>query len=283
MPLTKAKFRSRLREELGDVERLTGTATGGSLTTIVDTARLIQPDNYWRERLGKVFIKTSTDGLAPQDEARRIAASSSSNKDLTVELPFSAAVESGDTYGLAIFSNARLDNVVSGTLLDFSDYRPLHFNENLVIATADKRYAPTSAAAIRTIEMIEDFDAATSKQIIYTGWIWDAGLKKIEFADWQTAKTLKIYATKSHLLPSGEATVHTYEDYDEQKLLEWCVAKTVLSMTPEDYRDDFGRLRAQSVTLAAITENIGDTREKVFDYFTKAIENIKKSFYLDRH
>jgi hypothetical protein len=93
-----ATARSTLRGYVATAVRdvfVTGTATGGSTTTIVDSARTEGDDeynNWW------AYILTTTDTLAPQGQERKISAYSTSSDTATVPIPYTAAVQANDTY-----------------------------------------------------------------------------------------------------------------------------------------------------------------------------------------
>lgn len=275
MPLTKAQFRDRVREEIGDPVRVSGTATSGSLTTIVDTARLTQLDNHWQKLWA--FITDTGDDLAPKGEARLIAESASATKQLTLELPFSAAVEAGDTYGIAVFSDTRLNNIIDGVLKEFSDYRPRKFSESLAVTANEKRFSPISAAVIRHVNKIEKYTAGVEDTTY--DFIWNPSTRKVEFENWfAQAYTLTLYAEKSHTLPAADGDAMTYEDDDEDRLLRWCGARAFMSMLADEFRDNFGKLTPKSWTTGKVSETYGDSREQVFKYYKDAIQEIKRSF-----
>lgn len=275
MALTKAQFRERLRDEIGDPLRIDGTATGGSLTTIVDTVKLTQIDNHWQKLWA--FIIDTNDDAVPKGQARFIERSTNATKELTMELPFSAAVQAGDTYGIAVFANARLDNMIAQTLLDFSDYRPLKFSESLAVTANEKRFAPTSAAVIRYVEMIEEYQAGvTDQRYVFT---WNKSTRKVEFPVWfGENKTLTLYAAKSHTLPASDGDAMTYEEYDESRLLRWCAANMLLSVGAAEFHDSFGQLQPKSWTTGDVSKTFGDSREKMFEHLRQEIDAIKKSF-----
>jgi hypothetical protein len=94
----------RLSENIGDYLAL--TATGGSTTTVVDTALA----NYTEDNggiQGWVYIDDTTDDAAPEGEIRRIKNGASgytaSSKTITVNFAFTAGVASSDTYQLHRF------------------------------------------------------------------------------------------------------------------------------------------------------------------------------------
>ncbi len=262
MAITKEEFRDRIRLELGDEERVSGTATGGSTTTVVDTAVFTQPDNYWRDRVGRIFIKTTNDGFAPEGESRRIVSSTQSSNTVTVELPFSAAVESGDTWGIAVFSNTRLESIISGLLSEFSKYKPQKFNETLTVSTGNNRFTPTSAASIRYINRIHERDASAQRQVEYRGWIWDDNIRQIEFPIWFSEnRTLTIYGGKTHALPANDDDDMTIEADDESNVIRLCVLDALLSMGNTDFKDDFGKLIPRRWTRGEVSEEYGNSYE----------------------
>jgi len=93
---TLATLVEELARRMRDFEEQ--TATGGSTTTVVDTTNRTEADDYWNESW--VYIRTTTDGNAPQGEERKVTDFTASSDTLTVAPAFSAAVESGDTYWL---------------------------------------------------------------------------------------------------------------------------------------------------------------------------------------
>lgn len=74
-----------------------GIATGGSTTTIVDTDRT-EGDDYWNN--GTAFIVDTVGDGSPIHEFQRISDYVQSTGTITVDDPFTAAVDSGDRYAL---------------------------------------------------------------------------------------------------------------------------------------------------------------------------------------
>lgn len=277
MALTKAQLRSRVREDCGDEERMIGTSNGGDATTLTDTTRLTQADDYWNGM--RLFIIETTDGLAPKGESRRISDFINSTKTLYVELPFSAPVGNGDTYGIATFSNERIDRVIQDTLNDFSEYKPHRFTENMQVTPGNKRFSPPSANSILHVERIEYFSSADQQHLKYENWIWDEILRQVEFDHfWSEQKTLAIFAAKRHLLPSGENDAVTFEDIHEQKVVRWGAANVLNGMSQQEFTDDFGQLKPVKWTTGDVSEEYGMTFEKLQTVTEKAIEEIKESF-----
>ncbi len=89
-----------------------GTATNGSTSTVVDATRRNESDEYFVSLpYAEVYIITTTDGLAPQAEVRKIITPfTQSSGTITVSDNFSVAVGVGDTY--SIHSKFKRDEVV---------------------------------------------------------------------------------------------------------------------------------------------------------------------------
>jgi hypothetical protein len=93
--VTRAILRQRFAGHIGVYE--TGTATGGSTTTLADTDR-IEPDAYWTNFYLEVV--TTTDSAAPEGEIRLITGHDQATGTLSVSPAFSAAAGALDTYAL---------------------------------------------------------------------------------------------------------------------------------------------------------------------------------------
>jgi hypothetical protein len=78
----------------------TGTATGGSTSTLVDTSGLRNVDEDYYEE-GSLFILKSTDGAAPQKEFGEIDSFAADTDTVTLFSTVSAAIGAGDVYGVA--------------------------------------------------------------------------------------------------------------------------------------------------------------------------------------
>ena len=81
------------------VSRLfSGTATGGTTTTLIDTSGLQRYTETDTLAGAYLYIEDTTDDLAPEGESRRIESYNASTQTITVDRAFSAAPESDDTY-----------------------------------------------------------------------------------------------------------------------------------------------------------------------------------------
>jgi hypothetical protein len=76
----------------GPNSALTGSATGGSTSTLIDTSSLWQPDNSFVNRYLRMTGGSNSGG------ERLVTASTQATKTLTFDPAFSASVTAGDTY-----------------------------------------------------------------------------------------------------------------------------------------------------------------------------------------
>lgn len=276
MASTLAQLRAMVREEIGDEERLSGTASGGSLTEIVDSSRLIQGDNFWLNQ--KVFVKTTTDALAPQGEARRISASTLSTTKLTVALPFSAAVQSGDTYGIASFSDSQVNRAINNAVVEFSKYVPWKTTETLSVTNGGFRFSPTSAASIKWVERIEFVDNAAQQHIKYDGlWKWDESLRQVEFSFWWSeSKSLTMHFARDHRLLSVDADETSVRASEEMFLVKLAAADLILTMSAKEFKDDYGNLRPKSWRDGDVSEDYGNVQDRYKSMRDSVIAQLKE-------
>lgn len=262
--MTKAELRTELRVKLGDEIRLTGTATDGTVYTM-NANELQQPDGHWNNM--QLIISTTTDELAPQSEYRRIAKSTYSDNQIKVELPFSAAPESGDTFQIAIFNDAKYDKIARATLKEFSELRPLDFNESLSVTSGNKRFTPTSSSAIISVRRLEYYDSSAQEELVYTDYRWNDAEQRIEFDSWWTEdKTLTLYGKKYHTFPSADGDSYTVLDRDLDNFIDLCVANMLLSLTEKDFYDQYGKLSPTVFKSKDIVRDYSQMRQNVLDF-----------------
>jgi hypothetical protein len=101
--VTRATLRQRVAIALKG--RATGTATGGSTATLVDTSR-IEPDARWTHFYLEIIAAA---GAAPEGELRLVTGHDQATGTLSVSPAFSATVEVGDTYALWPLQPSALD------------------------------------------------------------------------------------------------------------------------------------------------------------------------------
>lgn len=271
MGSTLAQLRSLVRAEIGDEEKIVGVATGGSLTEIIDSERLTQPDNYWRGH--RVFVRATSDDLSPLGESSRIVSSSKSTTKLVVELPFSAAVEAGDVYAIAVFSDSRIDAAINSVLqMEMSAWLPERATEQLYVTSGSFRFSPASAQRIQWIDKIEYVDDASQERVDYGGmWRWNDFLKKVEWDFyWTENKTLTMHIARDHAKLSGDSDTVNLRAAEESFLIKLAAADLLLGMSQSEVRDDFGKLRPKSWTRGDRSE----TYDSVHEHFLKIREGI---------
>jgi hypothetical protein len=87
----------RVAVELGGL--IEGIATGGSTTTLIDTAGLVGLDNDVFNG-GALWIPKTTDGLAPQGQFKQITDFVASTSTVTLASAVTAVIGAGDTYAI---------------------------------------------------------------------------------------------------------------------------------------------------------------------------------------
>jgi hypothetical protein len=115
-----------------------GTCTGGSTTTVVDTSR-DEDDDFWVDSW--VYITDTTDDLAPEAEERLITNFVSSTGAMTISPAFSATVAASDTYELRDrFPRWQYNDAVNHAIREarnaFYDYT---VDETTIVIVSDQR------------------------------------------------------------------------------------------------------------------------------------------------
>lgn len=276
--MTKAQFRTELRSRIGDEIKLSGAATSGSTFSLVSTV-LQQPDSHWDGM--ELHITGTGDSNAPKGESRKIAQSTFADTSVRVELPFTAAIESGDSFSISVFSDARIDQAVRKTLKEFSLLRPLDFNEPLTVTSGNKRFSPTSAADILSVSKIEYYNQPTQEHFGYDNWTWLTSIKQIEFNFWWSeSKTLTLHGLKYHTYPSAEATEHTVETHDLDNFLDLCTVNFLLEITEAEFYDKFGMMTPSLIKKKDITYDYKGMREFLVSHQRSIRAKIKGEYHV---
>jgi len=105
MTKTRKQLRDLIREEIHDIIRIGGNATGGSIITLTDTVNLTQADDYWNGQWLHIINTYDAINPAPQGESRKIADFDNVTATLTVEKAFSAAIDEFDLYIIPDFDH----------------------------------------------------------------------------------------------------------------------------------------------------------------------------------
>lgn len=99
--------------------KVTGTATGGSTTTLIDTVNLTQADDYWN--IGIIYF----DSGANSGSFRKVADFVASQDKIIFDYPLASAIAAGDTYRVFRGCDKRLvtcDTTYNNTI----NYRGFH-------------------------------------------------------------------------------------------------------------------------------------------------------------
>lgn len=113
----------------------TGTATGGSSTTLIDTTRRTEPDDYWNG--GTVFI-LSAGGTAPEGDMKVITDFDNSTKTITVA-SFTAAPQANDRYAVAE-AHYPLDALMDAVNLAIKQHRYVYIDTSLAVVANKTEY-----------------------------------------------------------------------------------------------------------------------------------------------
>jgi len=137
---TRSDIIGAVADAFGGFRRV--VATGGSTTTIVDAANLMEPDSYWVGHYA--YVVTDAGGLhaAPEGQERPVVGYDLSAATLTVSPAFTMAIGAGDVCALAqerrtVFESAINEAIRAAemTWLVFSS------NEAIVLDEDDYEYA----------------------------------------------------------------------------------------------------------------------------------------------
>jgi len=265
MTKTREQLREIIRQQIGDLVRLSGTVTGGGYASyFADSNNLIQADDYWNGQ--KVHIVSTTDGNAPQGETRRISDYAQSSHTITLERPFSAQVDAGDIYQISIWPDDFYNQIISSAIKAYSRYRPYKTTGTFSTAVDQRRYDPPSGLDLRAghrIDEIRYINESTKEDYPISGWSVDLHQNKIDMGYfYNEAKTYTVFFTKPHDDFSDDNDTITIPDQDEELLLKWIRAQFWLLMAKEDF-DDFGNIRPGKWTRGQITEDVGATRKNM--------------------
>jgi len=277
--MTLLEARNRVRDNIGDSIRLSSTATGGTDFTIEDAVKLIQPDDHFK---GLNLIITSAGGSAPEGESRVIAKNRAIEKDIDLESPFTAAVESGDSYDIAVFSNDRLNKILERSLRAFSMIAPKKFTESFPVTDGNKRFAPTSAATIVSVSGIEYFNAPTQEHIIYPkveSWQWDSNRKVIEWEYfWTEDKTLTLEGTRLHAFPANDGASFDLDTIHDEPFIALSTAEALYAVVQSNNMTEWGHLSPNVIRREKTSTDWRGVKEFIVQMRQSVLNEIKKDF-----
>lgn len=272
MTKTRAELRALIRQHIGDEVRISGTATGGSKTTVVDTAALTQADDYWNGR--RIYITSTTDGLAPQGEGRKIADFTNSIKTITLEMALSAAVKAGDTYQFAIWPDSVYNTLIKAAIAAYSKYRPYRSTGTLATVCGTRYYDPPTSVDLRAGHMIEEvryMNPATQEDYAVEGWSPDQHQNKIDLGYFASeSKALTVFYVIPHADFADDSDTVTVPDQDEHLIVKYVLAQFYLLMSRESF-DDFGNLAPAKWTRGNVSEETGSGRQGMKSLYDSAL------------
>lgn len=125
----------RVARELGLTQE--GTATGGSTTTLIDTAFRNEPDDFWNKGTVWILRDAGGAGAAPEGEYATISDFVSSTSTMTIS-PLTAAVAGGDRYA-AMTKHVPLQVIVQQINRAIMDLGPVPYADVTSITTAEEQ------------------------------------------------------------------------------------------------------------------------------------------------
>lgn len=183
MSYTLAQLRKELAKTLGCY--VSGTATSGSTTTVVDTSLL--DSGEWADdhfNGSTIYIVDTTDDAAPKGEARFITDFTQSSGTITVGKAFTAAPDASDEF--EIYTIYTVDELNTALMLAVEDWR-LHTTLSLTDTAAE--YSLTAeglheANQVIAVSLRDSSDTDQEFKVISDWRVWDdGGTLTIEFAD----------------------------------------------------------------------------------------------------
>ena len=123
------------------------TATGGTTTTLIDTAMLDQADDYWNGDW--LYIVNDADASTNDDKIRLITDFTQSSSTLTFLEALGASSASSDTFEIhSGWNAAQIHSAVNAAIEDgFPEFFDMNIDESIVLTRDTLEYTlPTSAA-----------------------------------------------------------------------------------------------------------------------------------------
>jgi len=280
MTKTREELRNTLRDQIGDVVRISGYATSGTNLTLVDTANLLQTDDYWNKQKLYILDTFDANNIPPMGEIRKIADFDAATNTLTVEKAFTDIVDAGDQYQIAVFSDTVFNQIISSAIQAYSKHRPYRSTGTFSTTVNTRRFSPPTGLDLRTGHRIDEIryvnDSTLEDYPIY-GWMVDPHQNKIDMgAYWSEAKTYTVFYSKPHDDFSSDSDTITIPDDDEDLLLQWCRAQMWLLMSREEF-SEFGEIVPSKWTRGQISEDYSSSRKGMLDLHKYEMEQWEKA------
>src|SRR3990167_1660600 len=169
-PVRATRGRVAERAYAGRYAPITGTATGGAVNSVIDSAYAIPAatSDHFDFKLLKIATDAGGAGAAPEGEVRYISEGgyTAATGTFATEVDFTAAVASGDTYEVHEIHPTEIDNIIKRKVRNL--YMPTLWPLPMLIVQNDANdMEPTSIAT--------DYDTtgggalATETSIVYNG------------------------------------------------------------------------------------------------------------------
>jgi len=152
-----------------------GTATGGSTTTVIDTGILYAPDDYWVGHYVYILEDAGGAGAAPEGEERPVTDYDQSTATLTVDPAFSAAVGAGDTYEVLAVRRGDVTAAINGAIRAAGETWLKHVVDTTTLTIADDDYDYDLPAAVVRLLMVSVRGDTDEAWVEVPGRLWSVG------------------------------------------------------------------------------------------------------------
>ena len=176
MATTRAALRHAIDSHLRLVHgaaTVVGTATGGSTSSVVDTART-EADDYWNNSW--LYIASTTDSKAPLYEESLVADFTAANDTLTLSPALTAAVGATDTYELRRYFSASMIHSAINLALEDGRFQFRSEAEDSSLVVLEDTYEYTLPDAVDYVPKVEWLE----HQIAWRGTATDATTTTLE-------------------------------------------------------------------------------------------------------
>ena len=156
---TRAEMVEEVARRMGYYLR--GTATGGSTTTVVDTAALLALDDFWVGHYVYVVEDAGGAGAAPEGEERAVTDYVQSTATLTIAPAFTAAVGAGDTFELLALRRADVIAAINAAIRASGETWLVYQVDDNTVTIADDDYdydLPTDLARMLAVWTRDETD-----------------------------------------------------------------------------------------------------------------------------
>lgn len=135
---TRADLIQYVVERFGRYRKL--TATSGSTSTVLDTATLIEPDDFWVGHLAYVLTDAAGLSAAPQGQERPVTDYVQSTATLTVAPAFTVAVAVGDIVELLPVRRGVIVDAINEAIRSAGETWPVVKKDTTTVNLADADY-----------------------------------------------------------------------------------------------------------------------------------------------